>query len=39
MDQLNKQLSLGILPNELCFNKVNSGYDETNILYKVRIPL
>ena len=33
MDQLNKQLSLGILPNELCFNEVNSGYDETKLLY------
>ena len=36
MDQLNKQLSLGILPNELCFNKVNSGYDETKLLYNKR---
>ena len=30
MDQLNKQFNIGILPNELCFNKVNSGTMKPN---------
>ena len=36
MNQLNKQLSCGILPNELCFNRINNNYDENKLLYNKR---
>ena len=36
MNQLNKQLSCGVLPNELCYNRVNKCYDESKVLYNRR---